>query len=118
MPQRLQRRRTPGWKQPAGAIYCGRGQGQYGRWGNPYRVDIDGTAAECVQMFVARYEHAAAYRAAVRQELAGKDLVCWCKPGDWCHGDVLLRWANETPPQAPARPTAGVQRNGVVGVGD
>lgn len=26
-------------------------------------------------------------------ELAGKTLVCWCKP-DRCHGEVLLRLAN------------------------
>jgi len=30
----------------------------------------------------------------VRAELAGKDLACWCSPGDVCHADVLLRVAN------------------------
>ena len=30
----------------------------------------------------------------IRCELAGKDLACWCKPGDPCHADVLLEIAN------------------------
>jgi hypothetical protein len=27
-------------------------------------------------------------------ELRGKDLACWCKEGECCHGDVLLKLAN------------------------
>ena len=27
-------------------------------------------------------------------ELRGHDLCCWCKPGEPCHGDVLIRMAN------------------------
>lgn len=34
MPTRIQRRRTKGWRAPAGAVYVGRGS----RWGNPYRI--------------------------------------------------------------------------------
>lgn len=30
----------------------------------------------------------------VRRDLAGKDLGCWCNPGDACHVDVLLELAN------------------------
>ncbi|HEY9415508.1 MAG TPA: DUF4326 domain-containing protein [Pseudonocardia sp.] len=30
----------------------------------------------------------------IRAELAGRDLACWCKPGDPCHADVLLEIAN------------------------
>lgn len=32
---------------------------------------------------------------AAREELRGKDLVCWCSPNQPCHADVLLRIANE-----------------------
>lgn len=32
-PQRVQRKRTKGWKMPAGTIYVGRGS----KWGNPFR---------------------------------------------------------------------------------
>lgn len=27
-------------------------------------------------------------------ELRGKNLACWCKEGETCHADVLLRLAN------------------------
>jgi len=27
-------------------------------------------------------------------ELRGKNLACWCKPGDPCHADVLIELAN------------------------
>jgi hypothetical protein len=30
----------------------------------------------------------------VRFELAGRDLSCWCKPGQACHADTLLWVAN------------------------
>lgn len=30
----------------------------------------------------------------IRTELAGRDLACWCAPGDPCHADVLLELAN------------------------
>ncbi len=30
----------------------------------------------------------------IRREMAGKNLACWCKPGDACHADVLLEIAN------------------------
>jgi len=32
--------------------------------------------------------------AAVRERLAGRDLMCWCPPGRPCHADVLLELAN------------------------
>jgi len=28
-------------------------------------------------------------------ELRGKNLACWCKPGEACHADVLLALAND-----------------------
>jgi hypothetical protein len=33
--------------------------------------------------------------ATARDELAGKDLACWCEADAVCHADVLLRIANE-----------------------
>jgi hypothetical protein len=30
------------------------------------------------------------------RELRGKNLACWCNPGDPCHADVLLEIANAT----------------------
>lgn len=36
-------------------------------------------------------------RAAINEglsKLRGKNLACWCRPGDPCHADVLLKLAN------------------------
>jgi len=90
-PQRLQRRRTRGWRAPADTVYVGRPS----RWGNPFRVGIEGTAAACVTLFEARYVQDTAYRVQVRTVLAGKHLSCWCPLDAPCHADVLLRWAEE-----------------------
>ena len=35
-----------------------------------------------------------AQRRRIKQELVGKDLVCWCPLSDPCHADVMLRIAN------------------------
>jgi uncharacterized protein DUF4326 len=32
---------------------------------------------------------------AAREELAGRDLACWCGPDDPCHCDVLLEISND-----------------------
>ena len=99
MPRRIQCRRDRSWQTTPQAVYVGRPS----RWGNPSRVGIDGDAACCVRLFEATYEHDAAYRAAYRAALAGKDLACWCKVYDAkhnripCHADVLLSWANNIP---------------------
>jgi hypothetical protein len=45
--------------------------------------------------------------AAARRQLAGRDLMCWCPPGEPCHADVLLEIANP-PAAAPLEePTVG-----------
>lgn len=50
MPKRIQRKRTKGWKMPAGAIYVGRPT----RWGNPYSIG-DGLC-ETIDQVVSYYE--------------------------------------------------------------
>jgi hypothetical protein len=102
-PKRIQLRRTKGWRIPAGAVIVDRRT----RWGNPYLVGVEDQAcnprdaAECVRLFRYSIEHwwQPEYAEHVRAELAGKDLACWCKPGDPCHADVLLEVANT--PAAP-----------------
>jgi hypothetical protein len=63
------------------------------KWGNPYPLRDYGRATSL-----------ALYRtyltAAVRDgsldptELRGRNLACWCKPYETCHGDILLEFAN------------------------
>lgn len=92
-PRRIHRRRTAGWRAPRGAVYVGRPS----RWGNPYAV-ADHGAEKAVRFFRARIEASPDLRAAVRAQLAGRDLMCWCPPGTPCHADVLLTIANAPEP--------------------
>lgn len=81
-----------------------------GPWGNPFTisavmgelgVDKDVAQAEAV----ARHGRwlrgellgpaAPPSRARIRDELGGKNLACWCRPGTPCHVDALLTLANE-----------------------
>lgn len=71
-------------------------------WGNRWQVGTHsnrlGRAVETVQEAVDCYRALAwpeAHHIAwVRENLAGKNLACWCKPGEPCHADVLLDLAN------------------------
>ncbi|MEU7170359.1 DUF4326 domain-containing protein [Micromonospora tulbaghiae] len=110
MPQRIQRKRTPGWRKPDNTVIVDRTS----RWGNPYTVAdcIDAMIAEtdaearkvCVQAYDAwldgepEYAHVEpnrrAWILANLPTLAGKNLACPCAPGEVCHGDVLIRRAN------------------------
>lgn len=92
-PQRIQRKRTKGWRMPAGAIYVGRP----GRWGNPYKAGRDGSAFDCVALYeklVKSNLFSVLNEFEIRSELGGKDLACWCRLDQPCHADVLLRLAN------------------------
>jgi len=119
-PSRLQRKRTSGWRKPEGAVIVDRSS----RWGNPWVVEHDpGSGAWYVRRekrgrkrtvskpyffrdsaamrAVRLYERlltitapGRALAARAREELAGRDLCCWCEPGAPCHADTLLRVAN------------------------
>lgn len=92
VPERIQLRRSKGWRKPPGAVVVSRPS----RWGNPFRVGIDGDRAACVDAYrrALLAGELAVTAADVRRELAGRDLACWCPPGAPCHGDVLLELAN------------------------
>ncbi len=100
MPERVQLRRTKGYRKPEGAVYVGRPS----KWGNPFPVRHHGEIA--VEMFEERLRaamerpysepHDIEFRIMAEsiEELRGKDLACWCKPWAVCHADVLLELAN------------------------
>jgi hypothetical protein len=83
---------------PQGAVYIGRGS----PWGNPYIIGIPSWSTpeggysrnEVCQHFEAKCEREPEFREAIKKELKGKDLVCYCAPAR-CHGETLLRIANE-----------------------
>lgn len=105
MPERFQRKRTAGSKLPPGTVCVDRSSKL---WGNPFRVGdqlkfpfsevLGGSPvrdqAHAVELFRAYARISCGYVLLVRMRLAGKDLACWCRVGDPCHGDVLLEVAN------------------------
>lgn len=108
MPQRIQRKRTKGWRMPEGAIYVGRGS----MWGNPWRVGdtvmthtpsvaAQGETVYAREFVISPHIAVAFYRAAfepdlddIVDQLRGHDLACWCPLDQPCHADVLLELAN------------------------
>ena len=129
MPERIQLKRTRGWRKPEGAVVVSRPS----RWGNPFRVEcihgawaVSGDPVEeafatkvqarerAVSLFRHGLQHGDFWMFGhdfiltpidVRDELAGKDLACWCplEDGDGnpapCHANVLLALANGEAPQ-------------------
>lgn len=80
-----------------------------GPWGNPFSIDavaaetgLDRTSAQAEA--VARHarwlrgeieaDRPAPALSKIRQELAGKNLACWCREGTPCHVDTLIALAN------------------------
>lgn len=115
MPKRIKRERTAGFRlaeattNPLGVVYVGRGTGSYGQWGNPFAVGVhcEFTRLDGKRISGTPQDRATAAKlfdwwlptqpdllAAAREELAGRDLACWCGLDDLCHGDVWLHWVN------------------------
>lgn len=123
-PQRLQRRRTRGYRTPDGAAYVGRP----GPFGNPFsafalgpeeavtlhRLWLNlGATDDLARLALQSKGHSASAITAdmLRRErlelelkrnavwrglgdLRGRDLLCWCAEGQPCHADTLLGLAN------------------------
>ena len=83
---------------PDGAVYVGRAApGLPGSpFANPFTVREYG-AAEAVSRYRGRLLSSPWLLAEMRRDLAGRDLACWCPPGQACHADVLLDLANPQP---------------------
>lgn len=117
MPIRMQRKRSKGWRLPANTVCVTRGT----RFGNPFAVGT--TQMHPLQhlgmILVRDNQHATVLfqnwlllskdgqkmAALIRRELQGKNVACFCSPDDYCHGDEILRVANE-------RATDGGRRGG------
>jgi hypothetical protein len=70
-------------------IYIGRPT----KWGNPFRIGIDGTRAECVAKHREWIKEQPELLASLH-ELKDKRLGCYCKP-EACHGDTLAAMADK-----------------------
>lgn|ERR1035437_2249017 len=76
-----------------------------GRWGNPYKIGIfmgycHADAVADFKKWLAGDIGCRSYAGPppeykeIRAQLRGKNLACFCKEGQPCHGDVLLEIAN------------------------
>lgn len=90
MPQRIQRRRTRGWRMPPNAVIVSRPT----KWGNPFSLMHYGRE-RAMELYRRHAERELASDPHWLDALRGKDLVCWCKEGDACHADILLELANQ-----------------------
>lgn len=106
--------RRYGWRMPPNTVSVARPH----KWGNPYVIGQvmqdrryryingcgesfelrDGIWIPDAETAVRAFRHWLRLNPAkikeLRDELAGKNLACWCKPGTPCHADVLLDLAN------------------------
>jgi len=75
------------------------------KWGNPFEVGMTEhlgipfcggplTVAEAVVLFRGTIGSKLNDFPNCLEELWGKNLACWCKPGEPCHADVLLELSN------------------------
>lgn len=103
MPNRIQRRRTKGWRMPPNTVSVCRP----GPFGNPFRIDVNyvrddmtafqHTSESAVLAFAEwiRKPEQAALLARARRELRGFHVACFCEPDAlYCHGDVWLFLVN------------------------
>lgn len=105
MPIRVQLSRKQGWRMPENTIKVDRST----TFGNPFVANTDGgeTAYDMVNLFrcwlnaepecIGKYPDLEPRRLTILKrmpELRGRNLACWCKPGEACHADVLLEMAN------------------------
>jgi len=105
-PQRIQLKRAKGWRlQDVSRALNGLPAVKVDRstqWGNDFTIEDCGSAEWAVEMF--RHDldkfscfHGAKYLCWI-EPLRGKNLACWCEPGQPCHADVLLELANAPAP--------------------
>lgn len=106
MPERIQLKRTKGWRMPPNTVKVDRTS----KFGNPFRIGLVvcgcRSVGECDhnQLRCATADEAVAAYAdigrslkrlrEIREALGGKNLACWCPLDQPCHADVLLEIAN------------------------
>ena len=100
MPQRIQLRRTKGWRKPEGAVVVTRST----RFGNPFTEGDRATVVAQYRQWVTDPNaqpiqgKSRTFRPPTADDIAslrGKDLACYCPlDGQPCHADFLLELAN------------------------
>lgn len=73
------------------SVFCARPS----KYGNPFRIGPDGSRSEVIYKYEQWFLAQPGLVKQAKQELKGKNLICWCAPKP-CHCDVLLRVANQS----------------------
>ena len=81
-------------------IYIGRPS----KWGNPFRVGVDGTKEEVISRYK-EYVLANEFLMDSLFELEDKVLLCWCYPAP-CHGNALVEIISSLSNAPSSSPTA------------
>lgn len=91
-PSRVQLSRRAGHRLPPNTVSVAAPS----RYANPYRPARRTPEAnrEAVELFRTYLQRNPALVASAREELAGRNLACWCRPELPCHADVWLDLVN------------------------
>lgn len=81
-------------KLPPDTIYVGRGLGPRGRYGNPFKILRHGgshTLEESLRLYrIWLADNLKDDPEFLKPLLEYKQIGCWCKETDPCHGDIIL----------------------------
>jgi excisionase family DNA binding protein len=90
-PRRVQLRRSGGWKIPSNTVVVARPT----KWGNQFKSEPRGSAWAVNQFrrWIGKKAQME-LRERAKNELRGKNLACWCRPGQPCHADIWLAIVN------------------------
>ena len=85
-------------------VYIGRGHAGFGlprsKWANPFHIGKDFTREQAISKYEIYVEESGLGKQL--SELKGKMLLCHCRPGEACHGDVLLEQVGRCCKMPPA----------------
>lgn len=88
--------RVKGWQKPPNTVNVTRPS----QYGNPFKIGDPGI--DDAKKAVIAFEHylnispiGKVIAGMAKKELKGKNLMCFCRAGNPCHADVLLKIANE-----------------------
>lgn len=83
------------WQKNPNAIYVGRGRGEYGKWGNPFKESEYGLD-ECLRLYREWLKQKLIEETDFLDPLKGKDLVCWCALDQPCHADIIIEFLEKS----------------------
>lgn len=95
MPERIQRKRTKGFRLPPNTVCVTRPH----EWSNPYKIGSPDVpdAETAVRLYRENFNRGTWSKQLAHEALDGYEyLACWCKIGNPCHVDVLIDVLYET----------------------